>query len=332
MDDHWNIFFINLTFDCQGVPSEQFLVNSIVDQIVDINLQGCTFINTGKTEESEPSESEPSEPTTEEGGQQGQETGQEGFGDGQKDFDQGDEEKPTQDTQEGQEGIDTGTQTSEPEQTKPSDSGTQEGQEQKQEEPEQSTDTGTVSGNTNIDRTPTSGTTASPDKKDDGTPTSEAKEAPKIQTETPASVTVTIVTDTGTTTINADDGQNIPVTVPVTTSDSIGQSGSITTGHGQTIEGVTVNSQPVTLPDGSGTVTINVVVESPTHEAEQGQMVKSESLTRTSEPTLTQLEQQKRCIQVVQIIQAVLLACILGFLIGDRVNRKKVVEKDAEMK
>lgn len=114
------------------------------------------------------------------------------------------------------------------------------------------------------------------------------------------------------------------MTVPVTTfTDSTGQSGSTTTGQGQTVEGVTVNGQPVTLPDGSGTVTINVVVESPTQKAEQGQVVKSESLTRTSEPTQTQLEQQQKGVYVVQVIQAVLLACILGFLIGDRVNRKK---------
>lgn len=275
--EYWNIFFVNLIFDCQGVDADQFLVNKAEN--VDVFMEGCTFINTGTVESSDPSEStdskdpsDPSEPTeppaTEESGQK--------------------EDEPSQDI---------GKVVTPPKTEESDDSGTQQAP--------NGTDEGTNA---------PSETVVNPD------PSSSTEKAPQPSA---SESDVTVSTDTNGNTDNSSTVQNVPVTVTVDAEQPQQELDRTIT--------VNVNGQPLTLPDCSGTVTINVQVEQP----ESSQAVKSESLTGDSEASQTVI-QSGSGVDALEVIQTVLLAywsawCVLSGT-GKRLLTKMNEQSEITMK
>lgn len=279
--------------------------------------------------ETEQGETEPT-PPTEEGSedQKGTEENQQGAEQGESETDDQEREQP-----------DTGTKTEDPEQNDPADGGIEEG-DQKENDPSQDTETvappaiteevddsGTQEAPNNNNEGTDTGTTVAPENEVSEDPSTSMEEAPK-QPASDSGITVKVEADTDSgqdstqdirNTDLGDGIQNIPVTVTV-------QAGQPQQAEGESVN-MNVNEQPVTLPDGSGTVTINIYVESPKDQLESSQAVKSEPiLTETSQPVT------QSGVNALQIIQTVLLACILGFLLGDRRSRKKTVDSQEEMK
>ena len=319
MGEYWNIFFVNLIFDCQGVDSDQFLVNHADN--IDVFMENCTFINTETVEQPEPTQ--PSEP----------------------------DDAESQEGTEDQEGSDTGKETEPSEQGDPDD-GTEEG--------DHSQDQGNIAPSPNppiepeIDKgtqeAPPTETKPPQEQNPLDSPAQETDEAQKDITDDSQEATQggsdeQVINDTFT---DGNDTQGLPdstqdipdssvQTVPVyVTVDSDQPQQTLDSGTGNLA--VNVNGQPVILPDGSGTATINTHIETSKEQTGSGQTVKSESLTGTSEPIVVVVKEEPsqavkdEGVDVLQIIQIILLACILGFLIGSKRSRKDLLDIREEKK
>lgn len=283
--EYWNIFFVNLIFDCQGVDAGKFFVNNAEN--VDVIMDGCTFINTGTSDITEeptesteqPSTEEPTEsPSTDDDIDSKQE---------QTDPPATDENGKEDAGQKENESQDTGTTVTTPTEEDSKDSGTQQAP-------------------TNSD----TGTTVAPDAVVNAEPSTATENAPQST----ASETAVIASESTEDSNTGSDAsvQNVPVTITIEPQQAQTEVDASTT--------VNVNEQPVTFPDASGTVTINIYVDSSNEQNENGQAVKSESLTGTSEPSLTvtqAVDDAGAGVDVLEVVQTVLIACILVCMVYD---------------